>query len=365
MDDTLNTALAFRTEGRVIGCQPYGSGHIHKTYVLRTMTGKKENRYILQQLNTHVFSKPDAIMRNIRKISDYLEQNLPSGDRLIPRIIVDEQGMDLHVEQDGSCWRCFEFIEGTISHDEVEDPETAYEAAACFGRFGRALKDLPPGELETTIPFFHDLTRRFGAFSEALGTAGAGRLNRAGPEIEAIQRYGFFIDAWEQIHARLPVRICHLDTKINNVLLDQETGQGVCVIDLDTVMPGTLLSDFGDMVRTFTNPAGEEEADLSRVFCHTGIYESLTRGFLSETLPMINQEEKEHLLSGARFIILMQVLRFLTDFLENDTYYRTDYGEHNLVRTRNQLKLLTSIESQEKELKELTGRIISELAPDV
>ncbi len=364
MNEILAIASRFKLDGEPGSCESYGSGHIHDTYLVQSLSGNTEFKYILQKINTYVFRQPDVIMANIIRISEHFNQpGGSSGQSIIPKLILTTGGDACYRGDDGSYWRCYVFVPDTISYDRVEDPAIAREAARCFGRFSFSLKDLPAGEIGITIPDFHNLEYRYEEFSGALETAGQLRLKQASQEIKAVERYRDFTGIFHKLseEKNLPVRICHMDTKLNNVLIDKDSGKGICVIDLDTVMPGSVLSDFGDMVRTFTNKSDEDQPDLSEVYCRTDIYRALAWGYLSETLPMLEQVEADHLLFGAKFIILMQAVRFLTDYLKNDVYYKTGYNEHNLVRTRNQLKLLSSIEQQETDLENSTRHIIEEL----
>jgi hypothetical protein len=293
-------------------------------------------------------------MKNIFRIADHLKHrhNASTGPLIIPEPLLTKDGASLTTDAGGSFYRCFTFIPGTISFDRVEDPLLAFEAARLFGRFIHELSDLPPGEIGITIPDFHDLGKRYLSFREAVQSGLPERKQKAAREIEILEHHAGLSIWYDTLVSEygLPERVCHKDTKINNVLIDKQTRKAVCVIDLDTVMPGSILSDFGDMVRTFTNNADEDEPDTEQVFCSIRIFESLAKGFLTETMPMLEKVETDNLVFGAKYLTCMQSVRFLTDYLNGDVYYKTKYEEHNLVRTKNQVKLLQSIEEQEDEM---------------
>jgi len=317
MKELLAIASRFSLDGNPTFCESYGSGHIHDTFLIKSQSGKTEFQYILQKINTYVFRQPDVIMRNIIRISEHFKQSgVSSGESIIPELILTTGGEAYYRGDDGSYWRCYVFVPGTISYDKVEDPDVAREAASCFGRFSYSLKDLPAGEIGITIPDFHNLEYRYEEFSEALVRAEELRLQQSSSEIRTVEKYREFTTIFRKLvrEEHLPLRVCHMDTKINNVLIDKDSGKGICVIDLDTVMPASILSDFGDMVRTFTNNSDEDQSELSKVYCRSEIYRALCRGYLTETLPMLKQVEADNLLFGAKFIILMQGVRFLTDY---------------------------------------------------
>ena len=354
MSDILNITDRFQTAGRAVSYQPYGTGHIHDTFLVNCSTDQATQQYIIQKINTYVFRWPEIIMKNIFRIADHLKHKLarPEDPLIIPEPILTRDGASLTTDAGGSFYRCFTFIPGTISIDRVEDPSLAFEAASLFGRFIHELSDLPPGEIGITIPDFHDLGKRYLSFRQAIQSGLPDRKRKAAREIEILEHHDGLSTWYDTLVSEygLPERVCHKDTKINNVLIDMQTRKAVCVIDLDTVMPGSILSDFGDMVRTITNNAEEDEPDTEKVFSNIRIFESLAKGFLRETLPMLKKVEADNLVFGAKYLTCMQAVRFLTDYLNGDVYYKTKYEEHNLVRTKNQIKLLQSIEEQEDEM---------------
>ena len=347
MHDFGTIAGNFRLKGTFESCEPYGSGHIHETYLLRTACSDKTCQdYILQLFNVNVFREPGKVMHNIRLVTEYLKQRSGITDKYLS-IIPALDGSPSYTDQAGNVWRCLPYFPYSITYDKVTDPVIAFEGARMFGHFMRSLEDFDPGRLFETIPGFHDMQHRLEQFDQAVREDTAGRVVNTRDEIEKIRKYMHIGNEFIQARKRLPVRAIHHDTKINNVLFNEKSGRGLCVIDLDTLMPGTVMSDYGDMVRTFTNSADEDEPDLNMVYCRGDILQELTRGFLSEVGNMITQDEKECPLLGGKGLIYMQGVRFLADYINGDIYYKIAYQDHNLVRTRNQLKMLESLIEQE------------------
>ena len=340
----------FRLKGTFQSCQPYGSGHIHETYLLKTACSDQSCQdYILQLINVNVFRDPGKVMHNIRLVTEHLKHRSGITEKFLS-VIPALDGSPSYTGLDGNVWRCLPYFPYSITFDRVTDPVIAFEGARMFGRFIRSLRDLNPDRLFETIPGFHDMKLRLDQFDRAVREDPAGRVGKVHDEVQKIRDNMNIGNEFIQARARLPVRVMHHDTKINNVLFNERNGRGLCVIDLDTVMPGTVMSDYGDMVRTFTNAADEDEADLGKVYCRMGILKELTRGFLSETDEMLTADEKKCLLPGGMGLIYMQATRFLADYINGDVYYKTSYEDHNLVRARNQLKLLESLIAHEKDL---------------
>lgn len=321
---------------------PFGTGHINDTFKIEIEEGDSKKSYLLQRLNHLVFHQPEVVMRNIRLVSEHLSRQAYPLDILVPLPALD--GHFLHRDASGNCWRVFPFFEKTTTFEQVDTPEQAFEAARAFGAFARALDGMDASQLQPAIPGFHDGLARLAYFKKVLKNAIPERLAEAKSEVvEVLQNQLIF----NKIAALdLPLRVIHHDTKINNLLFDAHTLKPVCVIDLDTVMPGVILSDFGDMMRTFTNAAGEDEADLSKVDMKMPVYEALSEGFLREMGSLLTPAERDNLAQGGRWLTLMQVVRFLADYLEGDVYYKTKYPAHNLVRARNQLALFRSMTAQ-------------------
>ena len=321
-----------------VSLAPFGTGHINDTYTLEIREGEAPKSYLLQRLNHNVFRRPEVVMQNIRLVAEHLSRQDYPLEILAPLTTGD--GRLLHRDEAGNFWRVFPFFEKTVTFDKVETPEQAFEAARAFGVFAKALNDMDPSQLQPTIPGFHDGEKRLAYFLDVLKRAIPERLETARAEVEEVLQNQLIFNKIASL--RLPVRVVHHDTKINNVLFGAATLKAACVIDLDTVMPGIVLSDFGDMMRTFTSEADEDEADLSKVGLRLPVFKAMTEGFLSEMSGLLTPAERENLVEGGRWLTLMQVIRFLADYLEGDIYYKTNYPEHNLVRTRNQLALFHS-----------------------
>ena len=266
-------------------------------------------------------------------------------------MIPAREGWAWHVDAEGNYWRAYRFIEGARTYDTVESAEQAFQAGKAFGRFQQMLASLPAPRLHETIPDFHNTPKRFVALEQAIAADAAGRARLAGREIEfALARKSM---AGVLLDANLPERVTHNDTKFSNVLLDDVTGEGICVVDLDTVMPGLALYDFGDMVRTTTSPAMEDERDLSKVTMQFAMFEALVRGYLQAAGGFLTKAEKQHLAFSGKLITFEQGIRFLTDYLAGDTYYKVQREGQNLDRCRTQFKLIKSIEEQEDKMERL------------
>ena len=344
-------ARAFKLDGEFRSAKAYGSGHIHDTYCATFDDGEREERIILQCINTAIFTDPVAVMENIERVTGHLRSRLTReadvGRRAL-QLIRARAGTCWHVDGEGRYWRGYRFIEGAQTYDAVNSPAQAFEAAKAFGEFQRLLANLPGSRLHESIADFHNTRKRFEALERAVGDDVAKRCAEAREEIAfAMSRRAI---ATALLSAELPERVTHNDTKLNNVLLDDETGEGICVIDLDTVMPGFAAYDFGDMVRTMTCPAAEDERDLSRVAMDFELFEAVLRGYLEGTGNFLTARERESLIAGAKVIVFEQGIRFLSDHLAGDAYYKVGRPGQNLDRCRTQFKLLESIERQQDEM---------------
>jgi len=357
--DVLAIAREFRLQGEATSFAPYGNGHINDTYRVVCRSGDAPVRYILQRINRHVFRDPGAVMENIERVTLHLAAQMaddPDRDRHAPMLIPTHDGRNRHVDRQGESWRAFRFVEGTRSAETAESPQLAYEAARAFGRFQHQLASLPPPRLRETISDFHHTPKRFNALRRAIEADPCNRAALAGPEIEfALARESM---TGILLGANLPERITHNDTKLNNVLFDEVTGEGICIIDLDTVMPGLAPYDFGDMVRTTTSPSAEDERDLAKVGMQFHLFEALVRGYLSAGSEFLTESEKESLAFSGKLITFEVGIRFLADYLSGDTYFKVHREGHNLDRCRTQFKLVESIESQEAEM----NRLVKSLA---
>ena len=354
--DLAAVARQFQTPGDFSAATPYGSGHINDTYAATFDQGGTPVRYLLQRINHHVFQQPVALMENIARVTAHLQTKLTAErTRRALTLIPARDGRLYHRDAAGNHWRMYIFIERAQSYDAVESPTQAYEAARAFGQFQQQLADLPAPRLHDTIPDFHHTPKRFAAFEQATITDHCQRAALAQPEIEFARRRRSLVT--QLLDAELPERVTHNDTKFNNVMLDDATGEGICVIDLDTVMPGLALYDFGDLVRTTTSPAREDERDVSRVSLQMPMFEALVRGYLETAGSFLTPAEKQHLVLAGKLITFEIGLRFLTDFLAGDLYFKVHRMGHNLDRCRTQFRLVESIEQQEEPMNLLIERI--------
>jgi len=322
-------ASHFDLPGPVRTVAPHPVGHINDSYVVAA----GEQQYLLQRINTNVFKDPAAMMENIVRVTAHLRAKRMPTLTLIPT----HDGAPCRADGSG-VWRMYTFIAGTRSFDVVDGPDRAREAARAFGEFQRALADLPPPRLHDTIPDFHNTPKRFATFRDALKANRANRAAAAKREIDFALSHESLARAL--VDLRLPERVTHNDTKINNVLFDEKTQHAVCVVDLDTVMPGLALYDFGDLVRTAATRAAEDERDLSRVMFERPMYDALVEGYLEAAGDMLVDAEKENLALAGRVITYETGLRFLTDHLNGDAYFKVHRAGHNLDRCRTQFRLV-------------------------
>ena len=357
-------AGAFDLPGVFSSGASFGSGHINDTYRLDYTARGDRHSYVLQRINTAIFRDPDRLMENILRVTQHQRTKLvESGADEIHRRVLEylpaRSGRYCHIDPEGSCWRLSRLVERTHTRDIIESPEQAFFTAAAFARFQQTLVDLPGGRLHETIPNFHNTALRFADFERAVQEDRAGRAVHSREDIDfALQRRRIapvLVDLMRQ--GAVPERVTHNDTKLNNILLDDASGEALCIIDLDTVMPGSALYDFGDMVRSSACTAAEDEADLTLVGVEMKMFEALAQGYLSVARAFLNPAEIDHLAFSGKLITFEQGIRFLGDYLNGDTYYKVKYPEHNLVRARNQFRLAASIEEHEKEMTELVHRI--------
>ena len=362
MYDLLPIINQFAITGKITAVSPLGSGHIHETFHLKTESDTTDD-YVLQRINNNVFRNPGAVMHNIRIVTGHIQKKLDAaGAGDIKRKVLQPVGLGngelMFADASGNLWRCFVFIPDHKTFDRAVNVSQVYEGGKAYGQFLQMLSDLPASTIQETIPGFHDLDLRLYQFEEAVKTGLKERLTETEGEIAMLRiRKADMRTILERGKTgRIPVRVVHHDTKINNVLFD--TGnKALCVIDLDTVMPGHVHDDFGDSIRTFTNTGEEDDADLTKVSMNIRFFEAFAVGFLEVAGAMLNKDEKEHLALSARVMTYMQILRFLADYLNGDTYYRIHYPKHNLQRARAQIKLLLSMEEQYEEMKRIIAGI--------
>ncbi|MDG1892501.1 MAG: aminoglycoside phosphotransferase family protein [Verrucomicrobiota bacterium] len=347
----------FHIYGEILHAEACKIGHINETYTATYGQGGNEVRYIHQKINGNVFKKPVQVMENVNRVTQHIRKKLVDmGEDHVTRrvliIIPARDGKCYYRDPEGHYWRTFVFIENIRTYESVGSSNQAFQAGKAFGKFVHFLADMKNPRLHETIPSFHNVRQRFETFLEALDQD---RFNRASPiskEIDFFKRKEGIVRKLEKAiqSGGIPERITHNDTKFNNVLLDIETGKEQCVVDLDTVMPGNILYDFGDMVRTTTSPTMEDELDLSKVRVRMPLFKSLAKGYLEATREMLTKKEKQMIAFSGKLMTFTIGLRFLTDYLSGDTYFRVHRPEHNLDRTRTQIKLVQSIEHQEEKM---------------
>ncbi len=360
--DSKNIVNKFRVSGEFINAEPFGSGHINDTLLVELLSSGKTAKYILRKINGYVFQKPGLIVENTVMITNHIREKLRrAGEEDLKRkvlsLIETHDGKYSYIDEDGNYWCMMLFIDNAYTVDFVETGKQAYEAAKAFGKFQKYLSDFDVSKCHVTIENFHNLSNRLSKYDNALMKDTVNRASGIKKEIELVRKFRYIENGFQNLLTKnIPLRITHNDTKINNVMLDMNTGKGLCVIDLDTVMPGIILNDFGDMVRTFTSPVAEDESDTSKVFVRMDIYNELVNGYLNEVKVFLTEDEITNLALGSKIIVYEQAIRFLTDYIEGDVYYKTEYPAHNLVRAKNQFALLESIEQNYDEMQNIVER---------
>lgn len=320
---------------------PFGSGHINRTWLVAPRAGGRA--VVLQQINTNVFKQPDVIAANMRATGAYLKRTAP--DYLFLNALTSTDGRDMLFTGDGA-WRALPFIEGTVSLDKADTPQQAFEAARQFGRFARVTDRMPLDSIKPSIPDFHNLALRQSQFERSVDGAQPARKDAAAELIDGFNRRADILGQYARAKRELPDRLMHHDTKMANVLLDARTFEGVCVCDLDTLMAGKVISDLGDMVRTYVCPAPEDEPDLDKIEIREPFYAALVDGYLSEMGPLLTDAERASVFFAGEFMIYMQGIRFLADYLNGDVYYPVKHDRHNLERARNQWTLLQRLSAK-------------------
>lgn len=355
MTNKLNSIAAqFVLEGAVESVKPLGEGFINDTFIVET---SDTVRYILQRKNKNIFTNVPAMMENIVKVTNHLKNKIikAGGDpmREALTVIPTKDGKLYFKDTDEEYWAVCLFIKDTIAYQAATTPELAYQGGKGIGKFQAMLADFTE-PLANILPGFHDMRFRFKQFDQAVAADAAGRVKDLTAEIGWVtSRRDKIMEVWEKYeNGTIPTRVTHNDTKINNILFDKQ-GEVLCVIDLDTVLSSTILNDFGDAMRSYTNTGAEDDADLSKVSMDLGIFRGFTEGYLSEASSFLSPHELEYLAFSAIYITFEQVLRFLLDYINGDTYYKIKYPDHNLVRTRAQYKLLESMEAQLDEMNKI------------
>lgn len=354
----------FMFEGEYSDIQKNNCGHINHTYILTCVNGDGcKHRYLLQRINTDVFTKPYELMENIEGVTSHLANKIlasggdPKKEALT--VIRTKKGELLHTDKNGGVWRAYNYIDGVTVYEQVETPEQFYNAGKALGRFQNALADYPSHLLHETIANFHDTGNRFENFVASVRRNASGRADLVKDEIN-------FVLAREKMcrvitdyikEGLIPVRVTHNDTKLTNILIDNSTNEAVCLIDLDTVMPGSALYDFGDSIRFGASSAAEDETDLSKVFMRMDLFESYAEGYLSEVRDVLTDTEIENLAFSAILITFECGMRFLGDYIDGDRYFHIDRPNHNLDRARTQLKLVWDMERKLPEMNRIISRI--------
>lgn len=345
----------YTLEGTEFNIISFGSGLINSTW--KVSSKNSSTQYILQKINTNVFKNPFAIAGNIGAIDKYLSAHAPHYFFVAPFITNNGTLLVNHADKDW--FRLMPFVENSITFDTVETPEHAYEAALAYGKFAASLHHFPANQLQITLPNFHNLSFRHYQFRRALQQSGKELQTMVAKEIDEIAGYYSIVSTYEEIaaNARIPLRVMHHDTKISNCLFDA-SGKTICVIDLDTMMPGYYISDVGDMCRSFLCPLNEESIAFSEIYVRLEYFEALSAGYLSEMKSVLNMHEIEYFTYSGQFLIYMQALRFLTDFLAGNPYYPIKHPLHNLDRTRNQIALLNDYSAKIPEMQKLVQKHI-------
>ncbi|MDO3627828.1 phosphotransferase enzyme family protein [Mucilaginibacter sp. BT774] len=350
-----NLIAAFNIDADIASVTAFGSGHINDTYRIKNSDPNGID-YLLQRVNHHVFKDVPILMQNLLYVTEHLKQKLseiPGSDleKEVITIVETRDGKPYFRDDDGNYWRVFHFLKDTRSYDQVTTGQQAYEGGKAFGRFQALLADMEPGLIKDTIPDFHNIESRLAKFEKAVEADKVGRLHKILPEIEFVRQRA---DEMGEIlrlgrTGELPLRIVHNDTKFNNVLLDRYD-HAQCVIDLDTVMPGYVAYDFGDSIRTIANTASEDEENVKLIGINISLFESYTKGYLKEAVLFLTEPELNSLLKGVLLLPYAQTVRFLTDYLEGDHYYKIHNPDHNLQRTRAQLTLVKKLEENRDRL---------------
>jgi Ser/Thr protein kinase RdoA (MazF antagonist) len=355
-----SAVAAFVLPGPLVDLAALPGGHINESFLASVSTPDGPRRYVLQRLNRRVFPRPDLVMENVDRVVAHLarDNRFP-----VPRLALARQGGKWHTDANGDIWRLMTYVEGTVVRERVQSPAQAAEVGRAFGRFQHRMADFEGLRLRETIPHFHDLESRLILLAEAAHRDTARRTVEAATELDRILAESSLVGVLRALldSGQVPERIVHNDAKSANVLLDEATGAAVCVIDFDTVMPGTALADFGDMVRSCTTTADEDEADLTRVEISVPQFEGLAEGYLEAAGSTLTARERASLVLAGRWITLEQAARFLTDHLDGDRYYHVEHPHHNLNRARNQFRLFRSLTLRSSELEGIVRNVSQRL----
>lgn len=343
----------FRFRGNLLEAEPYGSGHINDTFLLvYDIPDMGIMKIILQRMNREIFQKPAELMENVMSVTAHLRKKIVEhrGDpeRETLNVIPAADGKPYFVDYQGEYWRAYKFITDATSYDQVENPEHFYQSALSFGRFQQLLADFPAHELHETIQGFHDTKARFEVFKKAVAADPLGRAAKVSAEIQFVLAREETANVFGDLQGRgeIPLRVTHNDTKLNNIMIDNKTGKGICVIDLDTVMPGLAMNDFGDSIRFGASTAAEDEQDLTKVSCDLKLFDLYAKGYIEGCGGRLTEKEISLLPMGARVMTFECGMRFLTDYLEGDHYFKIHREGHNLDRCRTQFRLVSDMEQK-------------------
>lgn len=362
LEQIVNAIKEFKLDGTPTGCVAYGNGHINDTFVVLSNNGKIQRRYILQAVNNNVFKEPEKVMKNIEKVTSFLSSKT-DDERNVMHLVPSLNGKTYYIDDKCYCWRMYHFIEDSICLELPETTDDFYECAVAFGKFQNQLNDFPADTLYDTIPDFHNTPKRYRDFLTAVNEDKCNRAENVREEIEFIKAradfYSVLFDA--NVEGKLPLRVTHNDTKSNNVMLDRKTRKALCVIDLDTIMPGFSVTDFGDAIRFGASTAAEDEKDISKVSIDLNMFDIYAKGFIDGSGGLLTFDEIMLMPEGAKMMTIECGMRFLTDYLSGDTYFKTAYPEHNLVRCRTQLKLVADMEAHWNEMKAIIEKYAKEI----
>ena len=350
-DTVLAIAANFDLGGTPVAIKELTAGNINQSYRLDMGEGAHAPHYVLQRINTVAFKDPAALMENIGLVTSHIRASYEAEgmdpDRRVLSFAKASNGTLLYTDPEGGAWRAYVYVDDVTAYNSIESAELFYEAGRGFGEFQTRLSNFPAEKLSETIPGFHNTARRYETFLASVERDVAGRVAELSEEISFFNtRKGLMSSIVERLGGELPLRVTHNDTKLNNVLMDNATGKALCVIDLDTVMPGSALYDYGDAVRFGACTAAEDEPDTSKIGFDMTLFEAFTKGFVSATAGNLTDTEIKLLPLGIAVITCELALRFLTDYIDGDVYFKTAYEGHNLVRARAQMKLLTEVEAK-------------------
>lgn len=343
----------FQFEGTLTEWKNYGNGHINDTLLLSFQKESgEEYQIVLQHMNQHIFKQPVQLMENVLNVTTYLRKHIEEHggdpDRETLHFVIDREGLPYYCDSNGEYWRAYRYIDNVDCYDLVEEPEDFYQSGIAFGSFQRRLADYPAESLHEIIEGFHDTRARFKVFQQAVAEDVCGRAKDVQKEIQFVLDHEELANVFAELldKKELPLRVTHNDTKLNNVLIDKDTRKGICVIDLDTVMPGLAMNDFGDAIRFGASTALEDEPDLEKVSCSMELYEAFTKGFMEGCCGRLTEKEIDFMPMGAKVMTYECGMRFLTDYLQGDVYFKTHREGHNLDRCRTQFKLVEDMEQK-------------------